>query len=87
MKKTAILLAAVLAGATAFAQTEETAPNRILVTNTAGSYTGYVIDYLDNISFARVEGEVLANVEINEVGLTEMTLSVRSPATLMLRLR
>lgn len=76
MKKTAILLAAVLTGAVAFAQTEEAAPNRILVTNTAGSYTGYVIDYLDEVSFARVDGEVLANVEIDEVGLTEMTLSV-----------
>lgn len=76
MKKSAILLAAVLTGATVFAQTEDAAPNRILVTNTAGNYTGYVIDYLDDISFARVDGEVLANVEIGEVGLTEMTLSV-----------
>lgn len=76
MKKIAILLAAALTATASFAQTEEVAPNRILVTNTAGSYTGFVIDYLDNISFARVDGEVLANVQIDEVGLTEMTLTV-----------
>lgn len=76
MKKIAILLAAALTATASFAQTEEAAPNRILVTNTAGSYKGYVIDYLDNISFARVDGEVLANVVIDEVGLTEMTLTV-----------
>ncbi len=77
MKKLAILLAAALtAGSASFAQAEEAVPNRILVTNTAGNYKGFVIDYLDEISFARVDGEVLANVVIDEVGLTEMTLTV-----------
>lgn len=81
MKKIAILLAAVLTASAGYAQqTEETTPNRILVTNTAGNYTGYVIDYLSDISFARVDGEVLANIEIDEVNLTEMTLSItRTP--------
>lgn len=80
MKKTATILAAALMTASAaFAQTEE-APNRILVTNTTGGYTGFVIDYTDNISFARVDGEVLANVVIDEVGLETMTLTVtRTP--------
>lgn len=81
MKKAAILLASAITTFAAFAQTaEEATPNRILVTNTAGNYTGFVIDYLDQISFARVEGEVLAKVTVNEVGLEEMRLTVtRTP--------
>lgn len=75
MKKIALMLASVLTAFSGFAQTEE-APNRILVTNTTGNYTGYVIDYLDNINFARVDGEVLAKVEITEVGLETINLSV-----------
>lgn len=79
MKKIAIFLVSLITSIVGFAQTEET-PNRILVTNTAGNYTGYVIDHLDNISFARVDGEVLAKVEINEVGLEEMNLTItRTP--------
>lgn len=77
MKKFALLAASALTAFAGFAQTAEEAPNRILVTNTAGGYTGYVIDYTDNISFARVDGEVLAKVEINEIGLDEMRLTVK----------
>lgn len=79
MKKIALLLASMVTAAAGFAQTEE-APNRILVTNTAGNYTGFVIDYLDNVSFARVDGEVLAKVEVNEVALDSLKLTVtRTP--------
>ncbi len=68
MKKSAIIFAAALLSASAaFAQTEEGAPNRILVTSTSGNYTGFVVDYTDCISFARVDGEVLANVVVDEV--------------------
>ena len=80
MKKLPILLASVMALSAPVMKAEDQAPNRILVTSTAGSYSGYVIDYTDNISFARVDGEVLANVVIDEVGLETMTLSVtRTP--------
>lgn len=81
MKKSAIIFAAALLSASAaFAQTEEGAPNRILVTSTSGNYTGFVVDYTDCISFARVDGEVLANVVVDEVGLETMTLTVtRTP--------
>lgn len=80
MKKTAMIFAAaIMSASAAFAQTEE-APNRILVTNTAGNYTGFVIDYTDAINFARVDGDVLANVVIDEVNLETMTLTVtRTP--------
>ncbi|MBD5356637.1 MAG: hypothetical protein HDR88_06495 [Bacteroides sp.] len=80
MKKLTILLASMLTAVAGFAQTEHTTPNRILVTNTAGDYKGFVIDYLDDISFARVDGEVLAKVEINEVTLDSLKLTVtRTP--------
>ena len=75
-----IFLAALLSSAAVSAQNEEAAPNRILINNTTGGYTGYVIDYTDNISFARVDGDVLANVVIDEVGLETMTLTItRTP--------
>ena len=74
-----ILAAAMMSASAAFAQTEET-PNRILVTGTNGSYTGFVIDYTDNISFARVEGDVLADIVVDEVELETMTLTItRTP--------
>ncbi len=80
MKKLPILLASLLTLSASVMKAEDQAPNRILVTSTAGNYTGYVIDYTDNISFARVDGEVLANVVVDEVGLETMTLSVtRTP--------
>ncbi len=61
MKKTFTILALALATLTASAQTETT-PNRMLVTSTSGSVTGYAIDKVDSISFATVEGEVKAEV-------------------------
>lgn len=60
---------------------EASVPNRILVVNTNGNYTGYVIDNLKNIRFARVEGEVLAKIEILDVQLEVVTIAVtRTPA-------
>lgn len=76
MKKISIMLASLLTAAAGFAQTDD-APNRILVTNTEGNFTGYVIDYLDQISFARVDGEVLAKVEVTEVALDSLRLTVK----------
>jgi hypothetical protein len=90
MKKIALLFASLLTAAAGFAQTEpaeDAVPNRILVTNTAGNYTGFVIDYLDQISFARVDGDVLAKVEINEVYLDSVKMSVtRTPECMYYKL-
>lgn len=80
MKKPIIFLASLLAVAGAAAQTQE-APNRILVTNTGGNFTGYKIDYLSDISFATVEGEVKAELELFEVGDNMLKVSVqRTPS-------
>lgn len=76
MKKFALIAASALTAFAGFAQSDDATPNRILVTNNAGGFTGFVIDYTDNINFARVDGEVLAKVEINEIGLEEMRLTV-----------
>lgn len=83
MKKLIIILASMLAAVAAYAQSEEAAPNRILVTNTADNYKGFVIDHLKDISFARVDGEVLAEVEINEVYLDSLKVTVKRTADCM----
>lgn len=76
MKKPAILLASLaIAAASAFAQ-DTTEPNRLLINNTIGNYTGYVLDRIQEITFARVDGEVKANVEISDVQLDQMTVSI-----------
>ncbi len=79
MKKYQILLASLLTATAAFAQTDPIgeAPNRILVTNANGNYKGFVIDHLDAINFARVDGEVLAKVEVNEVATDSLRLTVK----------
>lgn len=77
MKKIALIITSMALAASSFAQNigGET-PNRLLITNTAGNYTGYVIDHTDNISFATVEGEVKAAVSVSAVALDKITLSV-----------
>lgn len=61
MKKilTALLMLATVATATA--QNTNTSPNRIVV-NSGWNQYAYAIDNVDSISFARVDGEVKANV-------------------------
>lgn len=68
------MLALFLAIAPAAAQ--EQAPNRILVVNSNGNYKGYVIDHVQDIRFAKVEGEVLANVEIFDVDLDILSVAI-----------
>lgn len=67
MKKLYILLASLLAvagiSAPAAAQTEEEAPNRILVIDKAQYFAGYNIPYIEGIQFAHVDGEVMAPIE------------------------
>ncbi len=71
MKKVFILFSLLLTLLPAFAQTEENIPNRILVTNQIGGYTGFKIDNIDKVSFAKVDGEVLANITIDQVVSTD----------------
>lgn len=60
MKKlfTSIILA--ILAVVGYAQTN---PNRMLVTDKAGAIKGFVVDRIDSVSFATVEGRVAADVE------------------------
>lgn len=74
-----IFLASFLAPLFCRAQADNT-PNRLIVTDKGGVTSGYVIDYLEDLSFARVDGQVLAKVTVDEVDLTTLTLTVtRTP--------
>lgn len=76
MKKILNFLAFILIAFTSAAQTDGIVPNRLLINSLTGETKGYCIDYLDDISFARVEGEVLANVRIKEITTSYLTLSI-----------
>ncbi|MBD5283910.1 MAG: hypothetical protein HDS31_04825 [Bacteroides sp.] len=77
MKKSAMILASLLTASAAFAQGQEANPNRVLVTDKGGVTKGFVIDYIEDMSFARVDGEVLAKVTVDEVGLTSLRLTIK----------
>lgn len=75
MKKLPILfMGGLLCAAAAMA---EEAPNRVLLYNTAGNYTGYVTERIDRIGFAQVYGDVFAEVDIEDVQYTSLTLTVQ----------
>ena len=75
------LMLSVLGSFTVANAEEAVVPNRILVTNTNDNISGYVIDNIKDIKFAYVEGEVRAKVEIFEVELDRIVLSItRTPA-------
>lgn len=79
MKRLNFLLATLLSVTCGLAYADNT-PNRLLVTNTDGNYNGFVIDHLDAINFARVDGEVLAKVTINEIYTDSLRVTVtRTP--------
>lgn len=59
----------------AFAQDAQE-PNRLLLNNTIGNYTGYILDRVDNLTFARVDGVAKAEIEISDADIDEITLSI-----------
>lgn len=75
MKKIAILMASVVLGASAYAQTSSE-PNRLFVNDNGGIKTGYVLERITDLSFARVEGDVKAEVQIHEVTDKDLTVSI-----------
>ena len=78
MKKFTIMLAGLaMAAAPSFMQAQEQEPNRLLLYNTIGNRTGYVLDRVDSIGFARIDGEVKAEVDIMDVTLDSIVLSVK----------
>ena len=66
MKKFTIMLASLALAMPAFSQ-EAQNPNRLLLNDINGAYKGYVIDYVKNVTFAYVEGDVLAKLNVKEV--------------------
>jgi len=65
-KLVAMAVGLLATAASSFAQTSDEAPNRILI-NQASGVEGYVMEHVDSITFAHVEGEVLAQAEILEI--------------------
>lgn len=78
MKKTALFAAAALFGMCAFnaAAQDTTTPNRLLIHDVTGNYKGFVIDHLDRATFATVEGEVNAEIDLIEAQLDKLVLAV-----------
>lgn len=79
MKHTALLCASLLTAmcGTINAQYE---PNRLIVNSPAGTSTGYVINDISSITFARVDGEVAAKVTIKSVALDQLILDITRTA-------
>lgn len=76
MKKIYTIIMAVFAIVlSAFAQDAQE-PNRLLLNNTIGNYTGYILDRVDNLTFARVDGVAKAEIEISDADIDEITLSI-----------
>lgn len=79
MRNKALLCASVLTAMCGMAIAQDV-PNRLIVNSTAGMSTGYVIEDINNVSFALVEGEVAAEVDIKSVALDQLTLDItRTP--------
>lgn len=79
MKKLLLLVTAMFLSFGIYAQDSET-PNRLLI-HQGYNTTGYNMEKVDSLTFARVEGEVAANVEIFEYNLDTVVLSVtRTPS-------
>lgn len=76
VKKILTLLAIILPILSSVAQTEGNVPNRLVIKNYAGENQGYMLDYFDDIFFARVEGEVLAEVKMKEIRTGYISISI-----------
>lgn len=76
MIKQFLLGASLLIAPVLGAQTSQD-PNRVLLNFPGGfNYKSFVIENVDSITFARIEGEVAAKINIKEVGEDELTLDI-----------
>lgn len=73
MTKKILLSLALAAGALTMAAQDN--PNRVLVHNNAGGYTPYIIDNVDKLTFATVEGEVACDVKIKSFDENMITIT------------
>ena len=74
MKKFLLTLLSAILCLSVFAQDID--PNRLLIIEKSGNYKSYVVDKLDYIEFRNVEGEVAADIEILEVTLEQVLVSI-----------
>ena len=79
MRKILLLVTALFLSIGIYAQSSGT-PNRLLI-HEGNNTNGFILDRVDSLTFAKVEGEVAANVEIIDYDLEKITMSVtRTPA-------
>ncbi len=88
MKKFSIFLASLLTGVAAIAQTQPVEnPNRLIMTDAAQATKAYVLDRVSELSFARVDGDVKADVQVLSATTQGITLSVtRSEACMSFKI-
>lgn len=81
MKKLYIAALAAAMTAGAYAQTPVADANRVILTSTTGETSAFMISRIQDMTFARVDGEVAADIEIFGYDLDFISLSVtRTPA-------
>lgn len=81
MKNISILSLALLVSAGAFAQTPVMDANRVILTSTSGQNSVFMIDRVQEMSFARVDGRVAADIDLFGFDFDSITLSItRTPA-------
>ena len=73
MKKIYTLCLSAFLGMSAFAQTQ---PERIIVHEKSGNFKGFLAERVDSITFPKLEGRVVAEVEIKSVALDSAIISV-----------
>ena len=78
MKKILLFVAALLLSFGVYAQ--NTTPNRLLIHHN-NTTSGHIIDNVDSLTFANVQGEVAANLEILEYDLEKVILKVTRTAS------
>ena len=74
MKKLYTLCFSALLGLSAFAQTQ---PERVIVYDKAGGYTGFLAERVDSITFPKLEGRIAADLEITTVKLDTLIINVK----------
>lgn len=74
MKKTFLAIISLIFCTTVFAQTD--AINRVLLHKADGTYQGYKLEQVDSLTFATVEGDVAADITIDEFTLDKAVVTI-----------
>lgn len=78
MKKFSIFLASLLTGVAAIAQTQPVEnPNRLIMTDATQNSKSYVLDRVSELSFARINGEVKAEVQVLSATTQALNLNIQ----------